>query len=54
MDNEQYSQHFVAFLDILGFKNLVNNPKVSCADILKIYKYFINIVICFLEKTSKI
>lgn len=39
MDNEQYSQYFVAFSDILGFKNLVNNPKVSCADILKIYKY---------------
>ena len=27
MDNEQYSQYYVAFLDILGFRNLVNNPK---------------------------
>ena len=39
MDNEQYSQYYVAFLDILGFRNLVNNPKVLCGDILKIYKF---------------
>lgn len=41
MDNEQYSQYYVAFLDILGFRNLVNNPKVLCGDILKIYKFLI-------------
>ena len=39
MDNEQYSQYYVAFLDILGFKDLVNNPEKPCGDILNIYKY---------------
>lgn len=39
MDSEQYSQYYVAFLDILGFKELVNNPKRSCEDILQIYRY---------------
>lgn len=39
MDSEQYSKYYVAFLDILGFKNLVNSPKTSCKDILNIYKY---------------
>lgn len=39
MADEQYTQYYVAFLDILGFKNLVNNPKVLCTDILKIYKF---------------
>ena len=39
MDNKQYSQYYVAFLDILGFKNRVNDPKNSCEDILKIFRY---------------
>lgn len=39
MDNEQYSQYYVAFLDILGFKNRVKSPKSSCGDILKIFRY---------------
>ena len=37
MDNEQYSQYYVAFLDILGFKGRVNNS--SCGDLLKIFRY---------------
>lgn len=34
----QYSDYYVAFLDILGFKNLVNNKKPE--DMKKISKYF--------------
>lgn len=39
MDSKQYFQCYVAFLDILGFKDLVNNPERSCGDIFNIYKY---------------
>lgn len=39
MEDTQYAQYFVAFLDILGFKDQVNNPNVSCGDILRIYEY---------------
>lgn len=39
MNNEQYSQYYVAFLDILGFKDLVNSSGSSCGEILKIYKF---------------
>lgn len=37
MDDIQYTQYYVAFLDILGFKNLVANPEVTCREILKVY-----------------
>lgn len=39
MDDRQYTHYFVAFLDVLGFKDRVNNPDVSCGDILHIYDY---------------
>lgn len=37
MDTIQYTQYYVAFLDILGFKNLVNNSDHSCQEIMEIY-----------------
>lgn len=37
MNEAQYTQYYVAFLDILGFKNLVNNPDYSCEEIMKVY-----------------
>lgn len=37
MENVQYTKYYVAFLDILGFKNLVNGPQATCQDIYKIY-----------------
>lgn len=40
MEDAQYTQYYVAFLDILGFKNLVDGPQATCQDILKIYKAF--------------
>lgn len=39
MSDTQYTQYYVAFLDILGFKNLVNDPNTSCQDILDTYEY---------------
>lgn len=39
MDSEKYSQYYVAFLDILGFKDLVNNSENSCEYVLNIYKF---------------
>ena len=39
MNEAQYTQYYVAFLDILGFKNLVNDPNISCQDILDTYKF---------------
>ena len=35
-DNNQYSKCYVAFLDLLGFRNTIN--KASCEDILNIFK----------------
>ena len=40
MEEANYTQYYVAFLDILGFKNLVNNPEKTCQDIFKIYDAF--------------
>lgn len=40
MDDVQYTQYYVAFLDILGFKNLISNSQFSCRDIYKIYEAF--------------
>lgn len=37
MEDRQYTQYYVAFLDILGFKNLVNNTNYPCAEIINIY-----------------
>lgn len=37
MDDTQYTQYHVAFLDILGFKNLVNNSSYTCKEIVDIY-----------------
>ena len=37
MEDAQYTQYYVAFLDILGFKNLVNSPDYSCEEIMNIY-----------------
>ena len=39
MDDVQYSQYYVAFLDILGFKKLVDNPDISCEDIVSVYEF---------------
>lgn len=40
MADVQYTQYYVAFLDILGFKNLVSGPKkAACQDILNMYKW---------------
>ena len=38
MAEKHYTQYYVAFLDILGFKDLVSNPETTCQDILKIYE----------------
>lgn len=40
MENVQYKQYYVAFLDILGFKELVNSPYTTCQNIHKIYTAF--------------
>ena len=40
MDDIQYTQYYVAFLDILGFKDRVNDPLFPCQDILKMYNQF--------------
>ena len=40
MEDAQYKKYYVAFLDILGFKNLINNPETTCQSILKMYKEF--------------
>ena len=39
MADAQYTKYYVAFLDILGFKKLVNNPEISCEEIINIYDY---------------
>lgn len=38
METNQYTQCYVAFLDMLGFKNLV--AESSCSDIIEIFKVF--------------
>lgn len=38
MKNREYTKYYIAFLDILGFKKLVNDPKNSCEKILNIYE----------------
>ena len=40
MTDAHYTQYYVAFLDILGFKNLVNGPESTCQSILEIYRDF--------------
>jgi len=40
MAEAQYTRYYVAFLDILGFKNLVNGSQATCQKILNIYKAF--------------
>lgn len=37
MEDKQYTQYYVAFLDILGFKDHVNSA--SCEDILNVYEF---------------
>lgn len=37
---EQYQTCYLAFLDILGFKNLINDTTISCQEIVDIYKCF--------------
>lgn len=39
MEDIQYTRYYVAFLDILGFKNLVNNPDISCKEIASIFEF---------------
>ena len=39
MDDVKYTQYYVAFLDILGFKNLVNDPNRTCEEIVRIYDF---------------
>ncbi len=41
---EQYQTCYIAFLDILGFKNLINDTSLSCQEILDIYKCFDNAI----------
>lgn len=38
MDDIQYTQYYIAFLDILGFKNLVNSSR-TCEKIVHIYDF---------------
>jgi len=38
METTGYTECYIAFLDILGFKNLVNRQDKSCNDIVNIYK----------------
>ena len=40
MEDAQYTKYYVAFLDILGFKNLVSGPESTCQSILNIYRRF--------------
>lgn len=40
MENAQYTQYYVAFLDILGFKELIDDKKTTCQSILDIYRQF--------------
>lgn len=40
MKVEQYTKYYVAYLDILGFKNLIDKTNSTCQSILKIYKSF--------------
>lgn len=44
MDTNQYRDCYVAFIDILGFKNLINNEMTSCNKILDIYSCFDDVV----------
>ena len=40
MADTQYTKYYVAFLDILGFKNLISGSESTCQSILNIYKEF--------------
>lgn len=40
MADAQYTEYYVAFLDILGFKNLVSGSESTCQSILNIYNEF--------------
>lgn len=42
MENAQYTQYFVAFLDILGFKDKVAHS--SCEDLLRIFNFLGNMI----------
>lgn len=42
MEQGGYKNYYIAFLDVLGFKNLVNNKENSCKKILDIYENFKN------------
>lgn len=44
MDTKQYQNCYVAFIDILGFKNLINCEATSCNKILDIYNCLNNII----------
>lgn len=44
MDTNQYQDCYVAFIDILGFKNLISNETTSCDKILDIYSCFKDII----------
>lgn len=45
MEQKEYGNYYVAFLDVLGFKNLINDKENSCQKILEIYENFENPII---------
>lgn len=53
MENAQYTQYYVAFLDVLGFKNQVNNPDISCEKILDMYDFLDDMSEIFFSKEDK-
>lgn len=44
MSTNQYQDCYVAFVDILGFKNLIDSEKTTCSKILDIYNCFENVI----------
>lgn len=53
MADAYYTKCYVAFLDVLGFKERVTDPQVSCQDILDMYHQFNFIYTGFYEGQSE-
>jgi len=44
MEQKKYQNCYVAFIDMLGFKNLINSKETSCKRVLDVYKCFDNAI----------
>lgn len=42
MEKTEYVECYIAFLDMLGFKNLINDKNKTCNDIARIFESFIH------------